>query len=149
MVAGLAAEAGDAVAGGVEGGGDEAADGAAGAGEKDVHQPGGGQRGEIGERGAVVDGAPEGDQRGELGGLGIGGVPGLFVLEVQDADLAPVPELGQGEPDVLQQVVGDRQAVPVGEEGLQEGLVGARPEGAGGVEAGEHGGEGGGVAGGR
>ncbi len=35
--------------------------------------------------------------------------------------------------------------MPIGEEGLQEGLVGARPEGAGGVEAGEHRGEGGGV----
>ena len=82
------------------------------------------------------------DQRREAVGLGVGRVPGLLVLEVQDADQAPVPELGQVEPDVLQQVVVDRQALPVGEEGLQEGLVGALPEGAGGVEAGEHRGEG-------
>jgi len=57
---------------------------------------------------------------------------------VQDADQPPVPELGEVEPDVLEQVVVDRQALPVGEEVLQEGLVGALPEGAGGVEAGEH-----------
>ena len=74
--------------------------------------------------------------------FGLAGIPGLLVLEVQDADQPPVPELGEVEPDVLQQVVVDRQALPVGEEGLEEGLVGALPEGAGGVEAGEHGGEG-------
>ena len=138
MVAGAAAEGGDAVAGGGERGDDEAADGAGGAGEEDVHQG----SGQVGERGAVVEGAPEVDQRGEAVGLGVGRVPGLLVLEVQDADQAPVPEVGQVEPDVLQQVVVDRQALPVGEEGFEEGLVGALPEGAGGVEAGEHRGEG-------
>ena len=135
-----AAESGDAVAGGGEGGEEEAADGAGGAGEEDVHQGSGRRR----QGGVVVEGAPEGDERGEAVALGVRGVPGLFVLEVDDAGEVPVPEVGEVEPDVLQQVVVDGQALPVGEEGFEEGLVGALPEGAGGVEAGEHGGEGGG-----
>ena len=61
---------------------------------------------------------------------------------MQDADRRPVPEVRQVEPDILQHVHGHRQAVPVREEGLQEGLVGAAPEGARRVEAGEHRGEG-------
>ena len=140
-----AAEGGDAVAGGEQRREEEAADGAGGAGEQDVHQG----SGRIGERCVVVEGVPEGDQRGEAVGLGVGGLPGLLVLVVDDAGEVPVPELGEVEPDVLQQVVVDGQALPVGEEGFEEGLVGALPEGAGGVEAGEHGGEGrGGRAGG-
>ena len=119
VVAGAAAEGGDAVAGGGEGGDDEAADGAGGAGDEDVHQRAG-QGGEVGgDALAVVEGAPEVDQRARGGRLGVRRVPGLLVLEVQDADQRPVPELGQVEPDVLQQVVVDRQALPVGEEGLR------------------------------
>ena len=88
------------------------------------------RKGEADYRAAIKDWWPRliDDQGREAAGPGVGGVPGLLVLEVQDADLAPVPELGKVEPDVLQQVVVDRQAVPVGEERLQECLVGAPPE---------------------
>ena len=77
-------------------GGDEAADGAAGAGEQDVHQRAGGRLPRSGSGGAVVEGPPERDQRREAVALGVGRVPGLLVLEVEDADRASSPRARAG-----------------------------------------------------
>ena len=121
-------------------GDDEAADGAGGAGERG--------RASAGRAAAARSAASswKARQRAISGArrsaLGLAGSQGFSYWKCRTRIEPPVPELGQVEPDVLQQVVVDRQALPVGEEGFEEGLVGALPERAGRVEAGEHRGEG-------